>query len=336
MLNLTHQQREQAQEIAQLDPSAQAERIQALLAEGLEPDPASFIMNLIRIRHRDQAWEELGPGQKLWARSSSLVAENYSWRMRKLLGMSTIDMDKPPPLAGLRRTIIDAANGLGGPYIKVIDRGRELEASQVEALYSALGDDADRFAKAARQGHVVSDQILPHAGAMHRQGSPQDHIDRFERIADGSPFPVVEAGILPLVAALNSWGIRTTQSCEGHEKRGTPAPWVMFDPADEGKMQRLLDETKEHDWMLRRGGGFCQLKISGAAEDQTDLTPSEREHLPEFLARARSSADDLAARIDGLGVEISPKVELSKIDEAGSMEHGHGLGLDDVARGLDR
>lgn len=222
MLNLTHLQRQQAHEIAQLDPSSQADRIRELLEDGLEPDPASFIMGRIRGRGHEQAWDELGRGQKLWAKSTNMVVENYTGRMRNLLGMSTIDMDKPPRLAGLRRRIVNTADGLEGPYNKVLDRGRELEEPHVEALYGALGDDADRFAKAARLGHAANDQITLHAGAMRRQSTLQEQVDRFKRIAGDSPIPVVEAGILPLVAAMNSWGVVTKQSCEGHEGRGTP------------------------------------------------------------------------------------------------------------------
>lgn len=55
----------------------------------------------------------------------------------------------------------------------------------------------------------------------------------------------IDKGILETVVALNALGINTRQSCEGHLKWGTCAPWVDVKAANTRALEKLKDEAWE-------------------------------------------------------------------------------------------
>ena len=73
-----------------------------------------------------------------------------------------------------------------------------------------------------------------------------------ESIADALGLPIDEK-IKPLVAALRMFGVRTTQSCEGHPDRGFPYPWVEIE-ADSDNMFATAELVMRQNRLKKTGG----------------------------------------------------------------------------------
>lgn len=52
----------------------------------------------------------------------------------------------------------------------------------------------------------------------------------------------IDAGVEHPVAAMRVLGVRTTQSCEGHEDHGLPYPWIDVEPEDLPYLQQALQK----------------------------------------------------------------------------------------------
>lgn len=305
---------ERSRNMAKQSPAQQAAFIRELMQLGLDPEMAQRIVSHIRGHQMHRAWDDLNRVQSAWARIGDWAAVKASPALLKLSGMDTREREGAPRFAALRQRVLLLSDVFERPYVRVLERGRAYDAEHMQQLYEQLGDDAALFMPAARQGRV--EDFKPHTGTMQRTSSPEAEQARFEAMVPPGRHPVIEPGIMPLVAAINAWGIATSQSCEGHLDRGVPAPWLMFEASATSKMQRLLDEAGNETFVLMSlGRDTSRLVVQGAAHDQTGMVPAEREHHAEDLARWQAEVASLAGRINELPDRLAPAVEISSIDD---------------------
>jgi hypothetical protein len=112
----------------------------------------------------------------------------------------------------------------------------------------------------------------------------------------------LDARIEDVVVALNTCGIRTTQSCEGHLNRALPYPWVRIVEDDCERLQSHLDAfyerrrhvgydqmlTIEHllddEYMLRSHGGISQeSRTSNRRAECLEAYQAEMQAFAQFL-----------------------------------------------------
>jgi hypothetical protein len=320
-------------DLAQLSVAEQAQGIRAWMREGMEPDAAEQLQRSIGSVPFAQAWDEAGRAGSAWARGCDWLATAISPAMRRISGLDTMRREGIPAFARLREPTMGLVSLLERPITRIYQRSRELQAEHTAALQAELGDDTLAFLQTARQGRI--EQVEAHAGAMERQTSSEAVRQRFEAMTQPGDSPVIEAGIMPIVAAMNAWGIETSQSCEGHLDWGAPAPWVMFKRANAGKMQRLLDEAGGGSFVMRGSGReTMRLVMRGVAEDRKDMAPVERERHAQDLVQWQREAGELGARIDALPDRLAPAVELEGMDELGQAgDLDAGVELDQRAPG---
>lgn len=140
----------------------------------------------------------------------------------------------------------------------------------------------------------------------------QSVVVRMEKVTDRSGTPI-DAGIMPLVVALNAHGVNTTFSCEGHLEEGSAFPYVRIgsaknDPTLHKEEQRrligLLDAFyrqrpvvyDRHLIIERILSGQGLLRPQGA-DFQEGRAPSERaKKLKEYQSEMQSFAVFLKER----------------------------------------
>jgi len=100
----------------------------------------------------------------------------------------------------------------------------------------------------------------------------------------------IDKGILETVVVLNALGINTDQSCEGHLKWGTCAPWVDIKAPNtqklEDELQKYWDEAeslsnrgKSHDVTDKLFSKFHKLRVKLKS---TNMAPAQK--LLDFLS----------------------------------------------------
>ncbi len=212
--------------------------------------------------------------------------------------------------------------------VQLRERFTEVIDQRYAELREHMGDDAfGSLMEQTRAGDQRRRAITVDEASIVHEAMPADQaLDHAAQIRDALGRPVDEK-ILPLVAALNQWGVRTTNSCEGHLTRGCASPMVHFAAGDAPVVTRLLREAGADDWLTTRASkDLAQLQRSGSITNG-QLTPYERERLPERLAADQSSALSLADRLASLQIGDPAKPALSSLADGASLESpGHELG----------
>lgn len=132
------------------------------------------------------------------------------------------------------------------------------------------------------------------------------------KVTDRSGTPI-DAGIMPLVVALNAHGVNTTFSCEGHLGEGSAFPYVRIgstqnDPAlheaEQRKLIELLDVFYQRHPIVYDRHLIIERILSGqgllrpqGADFQESREQSERaEKLKEYQREMQSFAEYLRDR----------------------------------------
>lgn len=113
----------------------------------------------------------------------------------------------------------------------------------------------------------------------------------------------LEPKIKPLVIELNRLGIKTSQSCQGHNDRGDPYPWVNFQKEEWGKVLKIVQ------WYNTKGRGILFWEILPIAFIRIKPTRKNNTDKPFTLEELQESALHFAKKISELK-EI-PEIDMS-------------------------
>ncbi|HEY0753781.1 MAG TPA: hypothetical protein VGD98_07455 [Ktedonobacteraceae bacterium] len=107
-------------------------------------------------------------------------------------------------------------------------------------------------------------------------------VQRFSQVTDGLGKPL-DPGIFTTVVAFNAVGMITTASCEGHLKRGVPAPFLLFNSdaltADYKRARDAMAQARKE----RQAQQLSTVEVERMYEEGKQLQAEvRRKHLQSF------------------------------------------------------
>jgi hypothetical protein len=99
----------------------------------------------------------------------------------------------------------------------------------------------------------------------------------FAKITDRTGMPI-DSGILETIIALNTLGITTSQSCEGHLDHGRPYPWITFITPNAVKIARLSASAFTQA-LQQKEQDNCSEEVLHALYDKANQLKSQAEQV---------------------------------------------------------